>query len=303
MRTLEKLHPIPCFLYFFSVIGMTIFSRNPIILAESLLGAALTAALSGRMRGAPWLIATAALAAITNPVFAHNGATPLFFVGDIAFTLEALLYGAAFGAMLAASVMWGAASVRFMTSDKYIWLLGRIFPAAGLVLSCAIRFVPLFIGRAAEFAGARRAVSLREQLGAFSAALSYSAEEAMSVADSMRARGYGTGRRGFYSEYRLTSRDLAVLFVVAICGISCIALTMAGAGIFYFYPALSPLKFRPSDIALYAAFGILCLLPAALILREEIKRGNVRLVRSLTIAEESTPQILRESSGRSEGNL
>ena len=61
------------------------------------------------MRGAPWLIATAALAAITNPVFAHNGATPLFFVGDIAFTLEALLYGAAFGAMLAASVMWGAA--------------------------------------------------------------------------------------------------------------------------------------------------------------------------------------------------
>lgn len=280
MRTLEKLHPIPCFLYFLSVIGITIFSRNPVILAESLLGAALTAALSGRLRGVSWLIATAALAAIINPVFSHNGATPLFFAGDIAFTLEALLYGAAFGVMLAASVLWGAAAVRFMTSDKYIWLLGRIFPSAGLVLSCAIRFVPLFISRTSEFAGARRANSLGERLAAFSAALSYSAEEAMSAADSMRSRGYGTGRRGFYSDYRFTCRDLAVLIAVVFCGISCFALTAAGAGEFYFYPALSPLSFCYIDIALYAVFGTLCVLPAALILREEIKRGSVRPAKS-----------------------
>lgn len=275
MRTLEKLHPVPCFLYFLSVMAMTIFSRNPVILAESLAGAALTAALSGRLRGAPWLLLTAAMAALANPVFAHNGATPLFFVGDTAFTLEALLYGAAFGAVLAAAVLWGAAAVRFMTSDKYIWLLGRIFPAAGLVLSCAIRFVPLFIGRTAEFACARRAVTLKERLGAFSAALSYSAEEAMSSADSMRARGYGTGRRGFYSDYRPTRRDIAALAAVILCASVCVGLSVTGAGEFYFYPALSPLKFRPSDIALYAAFGILCALPAVLILREETKRRLV----------------------------
>ncbi len=280
MRMLEKIHPIPCFLYFLSVVGVTIFSRNPIILAESLLGAALTAALSERLHGVSWLIVTALLAAITNPVFSHNGATPLFFAGDTAFTLEALLYGAAFGVMLAASVMWGASAVRFMTSDKYIWLLGRFFPAAGLVLSCALRFVPLFIGRVSEFAGARRAKSLRERLEAFSSALSYSAEEAMSAADSMRSRGYGTGRRGFYSDYRFTCRDIAVLIAVIFCGISCFTLSAAGAGEFYFYPALSTLKFRFVDIALYAVFGILCALPAVLILREEIKRGYVKTAKN-----------------------
>lgn len=276
MRALERLHPVPCLLFFAVVAGMTIFSHNPVILAESLVGAALTAVLSGRRRGAAWLLGTALAAAAVNPLFAHNGATPLFFVGDIAFTLEALLYGAAFGTMLAASVLWGASAVRFMTSDKYIWLIGGIFPSAALVLSCAARFVPLCAARAAEFSGARRAESLGERLSAFSAAMSYSAEEAMSAADSMRARGYGTGRRGFYSDYRLTRRDTAVLASVVLCGVACAALTAAGAGRFYFYPAISPLSFRPADIALYAAFGILCALPAALILREEIKRGAVK---------------------------
>ncbi|MDE7193919.1 MAG: energy-coupling factor transporter transmembrane protein EcfT [Oscillospiraceae bacterium] len=275
MRTLEKLHPLPCFLYFIAVIGMTIFSRDPVILVESLFGAVLTAALSGRLRGAAWLILTAALAAVTNPLFSHKGATPLFFVGDTAFTLEALLYGAAFGVMLAAAVLWGASAVRFMTSDKYIWIFGSVFPAAGLVLSCAIRFVPLFISRTAEFAKARRASSVGDYLGAFSAALSYSSEEAMSAADSMKSRGYGTGRRGFYSSYRLTNRDIFLLVIIAVCGISCAALTAAGAGEFYFYPALSAVRFRIEDIALYADFGTLCALPAALIMREEIKRGSV----------------------------
>lgn len=280
MRTLEKLHPIPCFLYFLSVIGMTIFSRDPVILAESLLGAALTAALSERLRGTAWLILAAALAAVTNPLFSHNGATPLFFMGDTAFTLEALLYGAAFGAMLAAAVLWGASAVRFMTSDKYIWLFGSIFPAAGLVLSCAVRFVPLFISRTSEFAKARRASSVKDWLAAFSAALSYSSEEAMSAADSMRSRGYGTGRRGFYSNYRLTSRDVFLLIFTAVCGISCVILTAAGAGEFYFYPALSKIKCRFEDIALYASFGALCTLPSALILREEIKRGSVKVTKA-----------------------
>ena len=53
------------------------------------------------------------------------------------------------------------------------------------------------------------------------------------------------------------------------------ALTAAGAGEFYFYPALSAVRFRIEDIALYADFGTLCALPAALIMREEIKRGSV----------------------------
>ena len=202
MRTLEKLHPLPCFLYFFAVIGMTIFSRDPVILAESLLGAVLTAALAGRLRGAAWLLLTSVLAAITNPLFSHRGATPLFFVGDTAFTLEAILYGAAFGVMLAAAVLWGASAVRFMTSDKYIWLFGSVFPGTGPKLRdtlCAAFYKP--------HRGVRRSPprKLRQRL---------------SRSFLRRAQLFLRGshvRRGFDGVPRLRNRQARVLFKLSLC--------------------------------------------------------------------------------------
>lgn len=276
MRAFEKMHPVPCFLYFLSVIGFTIFSRDPVILAESLLGAVTAAVLSEKSGALPFLAVTAAAVTLTNPLFSHNGVTVLFFVGDLAVTLEALVYGLAFSVMLCAAVLWGVVSVRFLTSDKYIWLFGRLLPSAGLVLSCAIRFVPLFIGRTRDFIGSRKAVTIKGIAAAFSASLSYSAEEAMITADSMKSRGFGTAKRTFYSSYRMTGSDIRALVTVLLCGTACLALSVLGAGRFYYYPAVSALKLGAADIALYVCFGALCVLPTALIVKEELKRAFIK---------------------------
>lgn len=276
MRAFEKMHPVPCFLYFLAVIGFTIFSRDPVILAESLLGAITAAVLSEKSGALPFLAVTAAAVTLTNPLFSHNGVTVLFFVGDLAVTLEALVYGLAFSVMLCAAVLWGAVSVRFLTSDKYIWLFGRLLPSAGLVLSCAIRFVPLFIGRTRDFIGSRKAVTIKGIAAAFSASLSYSAEEAMITADSMRSRGFGTAKRTFYSSYRMTGGDVRALVTVLLCGTACLALSVLGAGRFYYYPAVSALKLGAADIALYVSFGALCVLPTELIVKEELKRAFIK---------------------------
>ena len=204
MRTLEKMHPVVCFLYLLAVLGFTAFAREPVTVLISLGGSVLLAALSGGLKGAGWFGAVAVTGALANFLFVHNGETALFFVGDRAFTLEALCYGAFVGGMLAAVCLWGACAVRFVTSDKYIWLLGRIFPAAGLVLSCAIRFLPMFIRTSREFAAVQNAQTLRGRLRAFSASVGYSAERAMDSALSMKARGYGTSPRTSFSIYRFT---------------------------------------------------------------------------------------------------
>ena len=201
MRTLEKMHPAVCFLYLLAVLGFTAFAREPVTVLISLGGSVLLAALSGGLKGAGWFGAVAVTGALANFLFVHNGETALFFVGDRAFTLEALCYGAFVGGMLAAVCLWGACAVRFVTSDKYIWLLGRIFPAAGLVLSCAIRFLPMFIRTSREFAAVQNAQTLRGRLRAFSASVGYSAERAMDSALSMKARGYGTSPRTSFSIY------------------------------------------------------------------------------------------------------
>lgn len=273
MRAFEKMHPVPCFLYFLAVIGFTIFSRDPVILAESLIGAVTAAVLSKKSEALPFLGLTAAAVTLTNPLFSHNGVTVLFFVGDLAVTLEALVYGLAFSVMLCASVLWGAVSTQFLTSDKYIWLFGRLLPSAGLVLSCAIRFVPLFVGRTRDFIKARKAVTLKGVAAAFSASLSYSAEEAMMTADSMKSRGYGSAKRTFYSSYRMTGGDIRALVTVLLCGAACLALSLIGAGKFFYYPALSAPKPNIANIVLYVCFGVMCAFPTVLIVSEELKRS------------------------------
>lgn len=263
MRRLERTHPAVCFAYLSAILGLTAFAASPVIVLESLVGALLTAALSGRLRKTGWAAAIAGIAAAANFLFVHNGSTALFFVGDTAFTLEALTYGAYAGVMLAAVCLWGNNAVRFVTSDKYIWLFGRLLPSAGLVISCSVRFVPIFVRRTGEFIAVNRCTTVREYLGAFSASVGYSAEQAMDTAVSMRARGYGTARRTSFSLYRFTAGTAAALAAVALPTAAAIVLTACGAGNFLFYPSLSEIPADLPDILLYCDFMALCLLPSA----------------------------------------
>lgn len=275
MRSLERAHPLVSFLYLVAVMGMTVFTRSPVLAVQSAVGASLLLMLSGSGRLALMIPLFAAASALTNPIFSHNGVTVLFFVNDLPVTAEAVVYGAVFGAVLAAACAWGVCAVRFVTSDKYIWLFGRILPSAGLVLSCALRFLPLLTRRARSFAAVQGAATLKQQLHTFSACVGYSAELAMSSADSMNARGYGSAQRTSYSVYSFGRRECIALAAVILLSVAAVVMTVLGGGEFFYYPALSELKTRPADIALYISFGALTLLPTAVILREKMKILNI----------------------------
>ncbi len=273
MRSLLRMHPLCCFAYFFAVMGVTIFTRNPVLLTESLIGAAALLAASDKLRVGAASLLIIPMSAVINPLVSHNGDTVLFFVGDIAITLESVAYGAVFGMMLAAAVLWSVCSTVYLTSDKYIWLFGRILPAAGLTLSCALRFVPLFIRRGREFAASQGASSVTEYLRAYSAAIGYSAEEAMSAADSMKSRGYGSSKRTSYTLYRIGTADIWALVAVLSLTVAVVILLISGGGEFSFYPHLSEVGTSIADIALYSIFGALCLMPSAAAAAEHIRRA------------------------------
>ncbi len=275
MRMLSRSHPLCCFLYLIAVLGITIFTRDPLLLAFSAVGAAVLLILSGMARYTLWLPVAVALSAAVNPVFVHRGDTVLFFAGDLAVTLEAIVYGAVFGLMLASAAGWSIAATKYMTSDKYIWIFGRVLPTSGLVLSCGLRLVPLFIRRTRAFSDASGESGVRSSLKSFSAAVGYSAEQAMVSADSMCARGYGTAKRTSYSLYRFGLSEGLQLGVIVLAFAAAIALMCCGAGAFEFYPVLSELGAQPLDIALYAVFGTLCAMPSAAIVYEKIKRSRI----------------------------
>lgn len=275
MRTLSRSHPLCCFVYLVAVLGITIFTREPIMLLMSAVGALLLLVLSGKARHTLWLPVTVVVSAAVNPLFVHRGDTVLFFVGDLAVTLEAIIYGAVFGLMLAAAAGWSIAAAQYMTSDKYIWLFGRIVPTSGLVLSCGLRLVPLFIRRTREFSSASGENGVKASLKAFSASVGYSAEQAMVSADSMRARGYGTAKRTSYSLYRFGLSEGVQLCSITLLFAAAVVLMCFGGGMFEFYPVLSEIGAQPLDMALYAAFGVLCLMPSAAIVYEKIRRSRI----------------------------
>ena len=120
----------------------------------------------------------------------------------------------------------------------------------------------------------------------------------MDSALSMRARGYGTSRRSSYSLYRFTLWTAAALALVVLLGGTCAALAAVGAGEFYFYPALSQLRFRPVDTALYCGFGALCVMPAAVVVWE-----NVRFIAKETLIKQSSAHSSERTHAPESGTL
>lgn len=95
-------HPVPSFLFLMSLIVIAVFMANPVAVGILLLGALLfSAAIQGRkfFSDIAFYLVLFILLSLANPLFSHNGATPLFFLNGNPVTLEAVLYGADIAAL------------------------------------------------------------------------------------------------------------------------------------------------------------------------------------------------------------
>ena len=219
-------HPAVNLLYFVLVLTFSMFFLHPLCLAVSLCAALWCAAqLNGGTavrRTARWLAPSALLAALVNLAFNHEGATILAYLpSGNPLTLESIAYGFAAAAMLAAVVLWFSCWNTVMTSDKLMHLFGRVVPALSLLLSMTLRFVPRFQAKLREVTAARRGMGLYAEKGrlqklrsavtVFSVMVTWSLENAVETADSMKSRGYGLPGRTAFSLYRFSRRDRLLL--------------------------------------------------------------------------------------------
>ena len=261
------------------------FLMHPVCLSISL-GAALAYAvcLNGRKAVRFSLLAVfpmMAVAALVNPAFNHEGATILTYLpSGNPLTLESILYGLAAAALLAAAVIWFSCYTAVMTSDKFVYLFGRVIPALSLVLSMALRFVPRFRAQFQAVSEARQCVGrglssgsalrrLRNAVTIFSIMLTWSLENAIETADSMKSRGYGLPGRTAFSIYRLDGRDKALLAWLSYCGFFLYCGAAAGGFAWRYYPTARGAAWTPLTICLQAVYLALCLTPVLLDLWED----------------------------------
>ena len=208
--TFSRYHPVVNFLFFALVLVFSMVLMHPVCLLISLLGAVLyVIQLNGR-KGLRLSLRIALpvmlLAALVNPAFNHAGMTILTYLptGN-PLTLESILYGLAAGCMLCAVLLWFVCYNRVLTSDKFVYLFGRVIPALSLVLSMTLRFVPRFkqqmdTVRQAQFCIGRDASSgsvwqrARKAVTIFSIMVTWALENAIETADRLKeglaAKGY-----------------------------------------------------------------------------------------------------------------
>lgn len=280
MQRFQDRNPIAVAVYLLAAAGVAMLSMDPVLLCLSLAGALLLLSLVGGL-GSPrshlWAAALFLATALINPLTYHNGRTVLLVVNHNPITLEALIYGIAAAGMLVSVLYWFRSFSRMMTGDRLLYLLGWLSPGLSLVVSMALRYVPLFGRQWHKVEQTQRALglyreddpldTLRGRLRVFSVMTTWALENGVITADSMAARGYGLGRRTHFAIFRFTAGDGALLGAsLVLAGLS---LWGAAGRTVAYYPVFSMGALTLRVLTGYLAYGVLVLLPLILHIKEE----------------------------------
>ena len=285
--TFSGYHPAVTMLYFVLVIGQTMFLNHPICLGISLIGA-LTYSIYLKGKKAVrfnlvYMLPLLVITALINPAFSHQGVTILAYLpSGNPLTLESILYGIYAAFLLITVIAWFSCFNAVMTSDKFVYLFGRIIPALSLVLSMSLRFVPRFTAQIKVISNAQKCVGRDTSNGGLikrakhgikilSILVTWALENAIDTADSMKDRGYGLPGRAAFSIYRFDRRDKWALLFLLLCGGGVLAGMFAGKLKFVYMPVLSGAAFDLWQAGVFALYLALCVMPVMVNGKEELK--------------------------------
>ena len=189
--------------------------------------------------------------------------------------------------MLAAIIIWFSCFNIIMTSDKFIYLFGKIAPVLGLTLSMIFRFIPLLKNRFVEISNGQKCMGsnysdgiigkVRQFLKKLSILISWSLESSIETADSMEARGYGLKGRTSFHLFKFTRRDRYMfLFIILFGGLSLFGLAM-GKATMYYYPKIVMGKVDIATIVTMISYSILLISPIIIDITGEKKWRQLNL--------------------------
>lgn len=285
-------HPVINFTFFIGALVFGMLLIHPAFLACSLFFSTAYYLTVRRKAGFPFAAGMAALFVLLtalNPLFNTYGETVLFtYFGGRHYTMESLLYGAALAAMVTSVLTWFASYNAVMTSDKFLYLFGRMAPSVTLALTMALRLVPSYKKKVAQMNGARNCIgrgmgtgNKREKaahgIALLSALTSWALEGGVITADSMRSRGYGCGGRTTFSIYRFAGRDWLMLAAMGIL-LALLAVCCFGGGASAVYtPRLEIAgKNNIRTVLGLAVYALFLAIPSAVNIWEEIRWHSLR---------------------------
>lgn len=298
-------HPLVNVLFFISIIAFGMLLRHPVYLVISFISSTAyylkLSGKDGRKTVFRFLLPMLLFVVIINSFFNHYGVTTLFILpSGNNFTFEALVMGIVSGITVVSVIQWFFCCNEVVTEDKFMHIFGRILPKGALVVSMILRFVPLYRRRYKEISQARKCIGLngtdsfickmKNTFKNIGILISWSFENAIETADSMKARGYGLKGRTYYSRFQWQTGDTLALILLVLFDALIIFGLVSNSAYCIYNPyviinqpseigttyiinelnlTINPFGFL--SIISLIAFTLLCFLPLTIDLKEDIK--------------------------------
>lgn len=227
----KSVHPVGALAFFVFAFAFCLISSNPFSLGLCVLCGAIYDLTLQKKKTVSYifkfLLPMTVLVTVFNGIFSHYGVTVLFVMHNgNNFTLEALVYGFVTGVRLGGMLLWLDCFNEVLTSEKIIFLFGRISPRLALVISMVLRFIPLIRTQSAEISTAQKGIGASDGKSFFakvksasrrlSILVSWTLEKGVDTSDSMRARGYGLRGRTSFNRYNFSLSDAVVTGLSAV---------------------------------------------------------------------------------------
>ena len=292
MSEFKTYHPIVNFVYFVFVIGFSCFFMHPVCLCISLFsGFTYSVMLKGKKAiktNLIYMLPMLLVMALINPAFNHEGVTIIEYLpSGNPLTLESIIYGLCAAIMIGSVICHFSCYNEIMTSDKFIYLFGKIIPAMSLIISMTLRFVPKFASQLKVVTNAQRCMGrdvsngsiikrAKNGLNILSIMTTWSLENAIETADSMKSRGYGIPGRTAFSIFTFDKRDKKALVCILLLGIYTFVGNLMGEIDFRFFPSMKTAEVSVFGISVFVAYLLLCICPIIIEIREVRKWKALR---------------------------
>lgn len=287
----EKCHPAVNFIYFTTVIAGMIVFQHPIFLLISFVCAFIY---SIKRNGWKALIFNAVLLpcvaafALYYSSYTHFGVTVLQqnVIGNN-MTLESLVYGFVLGIVVAGVLIWFSCVHSVFTTDKVVYLFGKVSPRLSLFLAIILRMVPRIKKEAKQINTAQQGIGrganqgnlwqrIRNCIRIFSMLITWTIDSLTTASESMRSRGSTLRGRKAFSIYRFDNRDRTyVVGNFACLTVIFMAVMLKQTDIIY-DPRIIMTPVTTMSYVFYTGYAIFCLMPLGLELWTEYRFKKAR---------------------------
>lgn len=306
----SRYHPVVNLIFYLLVLGTTMFQMSVGLVFISLFSSVVYYFMLKKTEGLKYcavVVGIIIVSAIINPLFSHKGGTLLFylFTGNPV-TLESIIYGLISAIIIGAMLLWFSTFNQVMGVERILGAIGKVLPNVSLLITMIMRFIPQYTRHQRKVSmvnkvnkrnygekinlsnrektekenviearkkqkkknGIDKIIdSIKEGSRTFSITTTWALENSIYTADSMKARGFGTGRRTNYSNYKFQKRDYLLMGWLVILWLVVVFSLEREKVYTYYYPFIQV----KNNVVVYLIYGLLCLTPVLINVKEEIR--------------------------------